>query len=99
MSLTTYDELGTWTVAQCGHSPSLSRPGTVAAGSYGFLFVLVSRPMRGVPSRMPAGQGPPAAACLGREGSAHNQEHARIVNRPSSASRAGWSQHDQRSLD
>jgi hypothetical protein len=37
--------------------------------------------MRGVPARMPAGQGPPAAACLGLEGPAHNQEHARIVNR------------------
>ncbi|MEP7190202.1 MAG: hypothetical protein ABI901_13505 [Roseiflexaceae bacterium] len=29
--------------------------------------------MRGVTSRMPAGQGPPQAACPGLEGPAHNQ--------------------------
>jgi hypothetical protein len=35
--------------------------------------MLVSRPLRGVPSRRLAGQGPPQAACLGLEGPAHNQ--------------------------
>jgi hypothetical protein len=29
--------------------------------------------MRGVPSRLPAGQGPPQAACLGLDRPAHNQ--------------------------